>query len=287
MEQLAAAAAAAAVVPKTDFVAAEVLSDAARTVDSGAAISVSDVRRISQNAFVSRNGMDPLAAVVEQSPKTVIESVQCRSSTARACLYPLVADIEPYAMCRRSHVIGTGTDADVCLSDIGHCNRTSVKHAVIFYDELSRQYELLNYSEFGTTVDGVLYSCDTSVTTVKPPPPRRSTSSSRQRRSSAARAVESVRRLIAQIPQSKDEQSSNCRRLQQESSIGDGQNDDDDGRRTPCNCDKRNTVNTVDSQSSRLGWEGSAMLHHGSIVEFGCLRFSFGIAQQEQQMTHF
>jgi len=31
----------------------------------------------------------------------------------------------------------TGPDADVCLSRVGHCQRTSAKHAVIFYDQVS------------------------------------------------------------------------------------------------------------------------------------------------------
>lgn len=90
---------------------------------------------------------------------------------------------------------------DVCLTNYGHCNYVSGKHACIFYDEVrllnyitlqstpvvvsdqdvncvcvfvilqnTKHYELLNYSEHGTTVDNVLYSCDFSEKTSPCPP---------------------------------------------------------------------------------------------------------------------
>lgn len=48
----------------------------------------------------------------------------------------------------------------VDLSAIGYCSRISPQHAIIFYDEFSKSYELINYSEFGTEVNGHLYTCD-------------------------------------------------------------------------------------------------------------------------------
>ncbi|XP_042073954.1 PHD finger protein 12-like, partial [Haplochromis burtoni] len=59
---------------------------------------------------------------------------------------------------------------DVCLTNYGHCNYVLGKHACIFYDENTKHYELLNYSEHGTTVDNVLYSCDFSEKTSPCPP---------------------------------------------------------------------------------------------------------------------
>lgn len=86
---------------------------------------------------------------------------------------------------------------DVCLTNYGRCNYISGKHACIFYDEVGRSwrrgnpaagrlgltllfcrlsaqntkhYELLNYSEHGTTVDNVLYSCDFSEKASPSPP---------------------------------------------------------------------------------------------------------------------
>lgn len=60
----------------------------------------------------------------------------------------------------RSLTIGTGPGNDVVLGLYGQCGRLSNKHAVIFYDDVTRYYELLNYSEFGSEVNGQMYSCD-------------------------------------------------------------------------------------------------------------------------------
>lgn len=53
-----------------------------------------------------------------------------------------------------------GQTETVDLSAIGYCCRISPQHAIIFYDEFSKSYELINYSEFGTEVNGQLYACD-------------------------------------------------------------------------------------------------------------------------------
>lgn len=71
---------------------------------------------------------------------------------------------------------------DLSLSAFGFCRYVSGHHATIFYDEvnlsskvqrvgpvaykplillqMSRHFELLNYSEYGTVVDNVVYCCD-------------------------------------------------------------------------------------------------------------------------------
>lgn len=76
----------------------------------------------------------------------------------------------------------SGSEVDVSLSGYGHCNYISSRQACIFYDKVSlkscgqvinlnvdvivqqatQDYELIDYSEHGTVVDGVLYSCDFS-----------------------------------------------------------------------------------------------------------------------------
>lgn len=60
----------------------------------------------------------------------------------------------------RSFDIGIGADNHLDLSRFGTCAYASSKHAVIFYDEVTKQFELLNYSEFGTEVNGQIFSCD-------------------------------------------------------------------------------------------------------------------------------
>lgn len=60
----------------------------------------------------------------------------------------------------RSFTIGFGAENDLDLSRFGCCAFVSSKHATIFYDDVTRQFELLNYSEFGSEVNGQLFSCD-------------------------------------------------------------------------------------------------------------------------------
>lgn len=60
----------------------------------------------------------------------------------------------------RSFSIGYGAENDLDLSRFGDCAFVSPKHAIIFYDEITKQFEMLNYSEYGTEVNGHLYTCD-------------------------------------------------------------------------------------------------------------------------------
>lgn len=58
--------------------------------------------------------------------------------------------------------IGSGSEMDICLHQYGHCNYISSHHACLTLDKDNNEYELINYSEHGSIVDGVLYSCDFS-----------------------------------------------------------------------------------------------------------------------------
>merc|ERR1719318_685902 len=80
---------------------------------------------------------------------------------ARASLTPLHSRRQPAYMQYRSLSVGVGGGAGLDLDRYGHCNFLSARHATIFFDELSGQYELINYSQHGTMVDEVLYSLDT------------------------------------------------------------------------------------------------------------------------------
>jgi len=58
---------------------------------------------------------------------------------ARAALFSLSPKINPPAfMTRRTFVIGNGPNCDLVLSNYGSCGFTSSKHAVIFFDEVSK-----------------------------------------------------------------------------------------------------------------------------------------------------
>jgi len=82
---------------------------------------------------------------------------------ARASLTPLHSRKSPVLMKYRTLNIGAGAGSGLDLSQYGHCNYLSNKHATIFYDELSDCYELLNYSQHGTVVDEVMYGLDTGM----------------------------------------------------------------------------------------------------------------------------
>ncbi|XP_067866082.1 PHD finger protein 12-like [Heterodontus francisci] len=156
------------------------------------------------------------------------------------------------SMCYRTLYIGTGADMDVCLINYGHCNYVSGKHACIFYDENTKHYELLNYSEHGTTVDNVLYSCDFSEKTSPTPP------------SSIVAKVQSV---IKYCKSRKEEE-------EQEETVMSSQGQGLHGK--TCNC-KASSSSLIGG--SGAGWEGTALLHHGSYIKLGCLQFVFSITE--------
>uniref|UniRef100_A0A4W3J3T4 PHD finger protein 12 n=1 Tax=Callorhinchus milii TaxID=7868 RepID=A0A4W3J3T4_CALMI len=188
-------------------------------------------------------------------PEAPVTEVQ-----ARAVFYPLTGKGQAVNMCYRTLYIGTGADMDVCLTNYGHCNYVSGKHACIFYDENTKHYELLNYSEHGTTVDNVLYSCDFSEK-VSPTP----TSS----------IVAKVQSVIKYCKKRKEEDEEDDEEEDEEeemvmSSQAQGQHS------KTCNC-KASSSSLIGG--SGAGWEGTALLHHGSYIKLGCLQFVFSVTE--------
>jgi hypothetical protein len=60
----------------------------------------------------------------------------------------------------RNFSIGYGAENDLDLSRFGQCAYVSPKHATVFFDDVTKQFELMNYSEFGSEVNGQVFSCD-------------------------------------------------------------------------------------------------------------------------------
>ncbi|XP_067422013.1 PHD finger protein 12 isoform X2 [Emydura macquarii macquarii] len=181
-------------------------------------------------------------------------AVQRKEVQARAVFYPLMGIGSAVNMCYRTLYIGTGADMDVCLTSYGHCNYVSGKHACIFYDENTKHYELLNYSEHGTTVDNVLYSCDFSEKSTPVPP------------SSIVAKVQSV--IKCHKSRKRDEEP------HEEAAV---MNSQAQGQlRKPCSC-KASSSSLIGG--SGAGWEGTALLHHGSYIKLGCLQFVFSITE--------
>ncbi|XP_053279322.1 PHD finger protein 12 [Pleuronectes platessa] len=179
---------------------------------------------------------------------------------ARAVFYPLTGKGGAVSMCYRTLYIGSGADMDVCLTNYGHCNYISGKHACIFYDENTKHYELLNYSEHGTTVDNVLYSCDFSEK-VSPAVPSGLVAKVQGiiRRSKKREEGEGPSSVVGLLP---------AGGVMSSQSQG--------GSELSCTC-KASSSSLIGG--SGAGWEGTALLHHGSYIKLGCLQFVFSITE--------
>lgn len=179
-----------------------------------------------------------------------VEEEKLPLAPARAALAPIgsLAHIAPAVMRGKTLTIGTSPDSDVCLTDYGVCQFVSPKHAVIFYDAMTGEYELLNYSQYGSTVDGCLYCIDGTQCRVPSAP------------SVADPLTQSVRAMLDKR-----------RGLKRDNGAvyGVPVHALRPPRRISCGCGEK--FNDV------TGWEGSALLHHCSLLQFGCLQFVFSV----------
>ncbi|XP_064547175.1 PHD finger protein 12 isoform X2 [Drosophila montana] len=142
----------------------------------------------------------------------------------------------------------------VDLSAIGYCSRISPQHAIIFYDEFTKSYELINYSEFGSEVNGQLYTCD--LTEYAP-----------------THAGKRMRPDDAELKRRVDDLLDKRRHIQRQYEP----KRETHGRLAPivkpaCRCQSASAVRMVPG-----AWEGSAVLAHGSLLRFGCLSFVFSV----------
>ncbi|XP_008423413.1 PHD finger protein 12 [Poecilia reticulata] len=174
---------------------------------------------------------------------------------ARAVFCPLAGRGQTVSMCYRTLYIGSGADMDVCLTNYGHCSYISGKHACIFYDENTKHYELLNYSEHGTTVDNVLYSCDFSEKVLPAAP---------------SSLVARVQGLIRRSKKREED------RVVGVMPAGGVMSSQPQGGAAACSC-KVSGSSLIGG--SGAGWEGTALLHHGSYIKLGCLQFVFSITE--------
>ncbi|XP_040901850.1 PHD finger protein 12 isoform X2 [Toxotes jaculatrix] len=214
-----------------------------------------------QQLFPTKGPSTLLPPVASDAPKSPSPHPDSKKKVqARAVFYPLTGKGGAVSMCYRTLYIGSGADMDVCLTNYGHCNYISGKHACIFYDENTKHYELLNYSEHGTTVDNVLYSCDFSEKASPSLPSglvakvqgiiRRSKKREEGEGPSSVVGLLPAGGVMSSHPQGSPELSCSCK-ASSSSLIG----------------------------GSGAGWEGTALLHHGSYIKLGCLQFVFSITE--------
>ncbi|XP_051521883.1 PHD finger protein 12-like isoform X2 [Myxocyprinus asiaticus] len=207
----------------------------------------------------SKSGI-PSAVTASLSKPSSHTDAQKRDVQARAVLCPFTGKGAAVNMCYRTLYIGTGAEMDVCLTNYGHCNYVSGKHACIFYDENTKHYELLNYSEHGTTVDNVLYSCDFSD---KP----NITSPS----GLASKVQNSIRGNGSRKPLGEV-----CTGAVLMPAGGMMSSQAQGGPKSPCNC-KASSSSLIGG--SGAGWEGTALLHHSSCIKVGCMQFLFSVTE--------
>ena len=180
------------------------------------------------------------------------DSINCHTM-ARAALFSLNHKPKPPTfMIHKTLTIGSGPNCDLVLSNYGNCSFTSSKHAIIFFDECTKRYELLNYSEYGTVVDNVLYSCN--YTGVVREQMKEETDERTQSITKEQETTDAVKAIIKEKVLHSQEQSERRRVL------------------CKCNLAKYESKNTDPFEE---GWEGSAIVAHGSTLAFGCLMFVF------------
>ncbi|XP_055022731.1 PHD finger protein 12 isoform X2 [Boleophthalmus pectinirostris] len=201
------------------------------------------------------------ASLTSKTPPPVPDSQ--KTVQARAVFYPLTGKGPAVSMCYRTLYIGTGADMDVCLTNYGHCNYVSGKHACIFYDENTKHYELLNYSEHGTTVDNVLYSCDFSEKASPTPP------------SGLVAKVQGIIRRSKKQQEDGDSAPSSLLGLLPVGGVMSSQSQvSSPGQVCGCRSSSSSLIG-----GGGAGWEGTALLHHGSYVKLGCLQFVFSVTE--------
>ncbi|XP_066597371.1 PHD finger protein 12 [Prorops nasuta] len=176
-----------------------------------------------------------------------------RKNKAMAALFSLCQKPRsPIFMVHKTLTIGNGPNCDLVLSKYGSCNFTSSKHAIIFYDETSKHYELLNYSEYGTIVDNVIYSCNYTQALGQ---------ESREDFNEKLISVTKEQETVQAIKHIVHREKSFCKQKQTIREIA-------------CKCleksGKRKEIDYLEE-----GWEGSAIIAHGSILTFGCIVFVF------------
>lgn len=118
--------------------------------------------------------------------------------------------------------------------------------------QATKCYELLNYSEYGTVVDNVLYSCDCMPDEVKEEKTDKSMYITKKEETSKMIKTILHKNEIVYLQEFAYAHKSD---------------------KILCKCSIK--CNTRMSKQLEEGWEGSAIIAHGSILTFGCLMFVF------------
>lgn len=123
----------------------------------------------------------------------------------------------------------------------------------VFSLQYARHFELINYSCYGTYVNNILYSNDLT------------------ERNYAATAEKKPVSVEAQVREIIDKKRKVTRTRR--GSFEGKMTAIDCLNRMECSCSNNNN----NMEELKGGWEGPAILHHGSLLRFGCVSFVFSI----------
>lgn len=179
----------------------------------------------------------------------------------------------------RSLSVGSGQGNDLPLTQFGSCQCISDKHATIFYDEVTKMFELLNYSEFGTTVNGQLFSCDFTAPV------------------SFVTSTEASVAPGGKKPKKDDQEDGKDKKLDKAKLRKEIMDKIDSSRH--CTRENNNFLSSTSMTNIAKpvcgcvtlpkisGWEGTAILYQGSFLKFGCLSFLFTITDYDNGNEEF
>ncbi|KAK4879811.1 hypothetical protein RN001_007957 [Aquatica leii] len=168
---------------------------------------------------------------------------------------PIVSYRLPAAVPMKYRILtfGVGSTNDVPLDRFGYCNYISPKHAVVFYDEIERRYELLNYSCYGTYVNNSLAANNEVSQYIK-----RNGKEHDEEKDIIVQCTES----LSDSPEISDRKKRRISPLKRPF-IKKGMK--------KCFCTPSNF------ESLTAGWEGSVPVPCGSVLSFGCMSFIFSV----------
>lgn len=177
----------------------------------------------------------------------------------------------------RSFSIGNGQGNDLQLTQFGSCQCVSEKHATIFYDEVTKMFELLNYSEYGTTVNGQLFSCDFSAPTNFGTLTETSVAQGKKTKKDEDDGKDKKldKAKLRKEIMDKIDLSRHCTR---------------DNNDILSSTSMTNIVKPVCgcvTMPKISGWEGTAILYQASFLQFGCMSFLFTITDYDNGSEEF
>ncbi len=130
----------------------------------------------------------------------------------------------------------------------------SSKHAVLYFDQHSQTYEMINYSEHGTAIDGSVYALATRRVPASP-------HVIRDRMNAKCRNTEDRGNCGCQV--SLAEALFEVRKQEEEEKLD----------------SEKNASESKEHWEAREACENSALLRHGSHLRFGCLQFVFSVTE--------